>query len=102
MTGEKIEKALDCCINGKCGFSCPYCDRNFAGVFHCDEMKKDALAYINRLKSEKEQACKETAKEILRLLYEMDKTDEYGRKYKFPHLVLAEKIKEKFGVEVKE
>lgn len=48
MTDEKIEKGLECCGSYKCDI-CPY-----EGVSRCsDELCKDALAYINRLKAEK-------------------------------------------------
>lgn len=51
---------------------------------------------------ERESIRKETAREILKMLYEIDKPDEYHRRYKFPHMVLAKKIKETYGVEVEQ
>lgn len=59
MTEKEIEKALEIC--GKSGdcLNCPY------DVDNCMQKELDALAYINRLKAEKEQGRKETAKEIL-------------------------------------
>lgn len=41
---------------------------------------------------------KQTAKDIFQMLYEIDKPDENNMSYRFPHLVLAHKIKEKYGI----
>lgn len=53
-------------------------------------------------KIERESIRKETAREILKMLYEIDKPDEFHRRWRFPHMVLAQKIKEKYGVEVEQ
>lgn len=49
---------------------------------------------------EREKVRRETAEEILNMLDEIEK-GKNGWHYKFPQMVLAKQIKEKFGVEVK-
>lgn len=129
MTDEEIEKALkdltsidlsDESNYDSCGRIIP--PRGMSVIY-------EALDYINRLKAENEdlyfqnknlqtyidnheeiwkrnaeidkvQVRKDTAKDILQMLYEISKTDKDGFAYKFPHLVLAGKIKEKYFIEV--
>lgn len=45
---------------------------------------------------------KQTARDILLMLKEIDKPDENGMRYRFPHMVLEKKVKEKYGLEGEE
>lgn len=57
MADKEIEKALEFCSEKECNMDCPYRDKNFAGIFHCEQKNRDALDYINRLKVENEELC---------------------------------------------
>lgn len=61
MTDEEIEKCL-MCMRGS-GKDCKECHRPITAEL--DTVIGDALDYINRLKTEKAQVRKDTAKEIL-------------------------------------
>lgn len=66
MTDEEIEKALECCAClTKSGCTqCPL--QSKSARYACTiDMSRNALDYINRLKAEKEQIRKDTAKELL-------------------------------------
>ena len=99
MTDKEIEKALEIC--GKLGdcVSCP-CDG-----YNCIQKDLGALDYINRLKAEKEQIRKNTAKEILRELFDdakemaKDKNYDFAIAYIRMKTILRFKAKE-YGVEV--
>ena len=67
MTDKEIEKALKHCEDTgdyELCKTCPYANSPLC------TLHDDALNYIKRLKAEKEQAKKDTAKEILQYLYE--------------------------------
>lgn len=67
MTDKEIEKALEVCgLRDLDCKDCPY----FDNAATCLRLKdRDAYEYIQRLKAEKEQIRKETAKEIFQDLY---------------------------------
>ena len=117
MTKDEIKKALDCCAKSygddvHCT-DCPYdtltpracCER-----FCQDVLCKDALKLITeqekeieRLKEETSNIRKETAKEILDMLYDMgiDKeTLKCCRIFDVNGVSLAKQICEKYGVEI--
>ena len=117
MTKDEIKKALECCAKSygddvHCT-DCPYdtltpracCER-----FCQDVLCKDALKLITeqekeieRLKEETSNIRKETAKEILDMLYDMgiDKeTLKCCRIFDVNGVSLAKQICEKYGVEI--
>lgn len=72
MTDEEIEKALKCCATDYDGEKCGKCTNKSSCQYNkesnltaVNELCDDALNYINRLKAEKAQVRKDTAKEIL-------------------------------------
>lgn len=117
MTKDEIKKALECCAKSygddvHCT-DCPYdtltpracCER-----FCQDVLCKDALKLITeqekeieRLKEETSNIRKETAKEILDMLYDMGiykETLECCRIFDMNGVSLAKQICEKYGVEI--
>lgn len=72
MSDKEIEKVLECCSKDEIGacLNCPRADEDREEICFNNDVKKQILDYINRLKAEKEQIRKETAKEILQDLKE--------------------------------
>lgn len=95
MTDKEIERGLECC--SKDYKDCDNC-RYYDNTKHCiSNLVKDFLEYVKRLKAEKEQVRKETAKEIL-LLLDCVPTSDVNE---LNHLaLLKQQIIKKYGGEV--
>lgn len=111
MNKDDIKKALECCSNPciDCYSTCDDCPYNDVG--NCgDTLKTDACELIveqeneiERFKEETSNIRKETAKEILDMLYDMgiDKeTLECCRIFDVNGVSIAKQICKKYGVEI--
>ncbi len=121
MTDEQIEKALECCAQSNT--DCDNCSYRLPDTACVTDLQINALAYISRLKAEnailqewkrRQRICnetnterimqledekvlirKETAREILQILY--DESMEYGKSTDgIKHMA------QKYGVEIEE
>ena len=106
MTKDEIKKALELCSKDEDCEKCPYCNH-----YRCDRaLQKDSFVLITeqeqenkRLEEETSNIRKETAREILDMLYDMgiDKEMlECCRIFDVNGVSLAKQICEKYGVEV--
>lgn len=102
MTDKEIEKALEVCgLSDLDCKDCPY----FNNIATCLRLKdRDAYEYIQRLKAEKEQIRKDTAKNfaetLIALLFEENKGETIT--IKDLHTVIKDVAKAQYGVEVDE
>ena len=107
MTKDEIKKALELCSKDEDCEKCPYCNH-----YRCDRaLQKDSFVLITeqeqenkRLEEETSNIRKETAREILDMLYDMgiDKEMlEFCRIFDVNGVSLAKQICEKYGVEMK-
>ena len=108
MTKDEIKKALELCSKDEDCEKCPYCNH-----YRCDRaLQKDSFVLITeqeqenkRLEEETSNIRKETAREILDMLYDMgiDKEIlECCRIFDVNGVSLAKQICEKYGVEVEQ
>ena len=108
MTKDEIKKALELCSKDEDCEKCPYCNH-----YRCDRaLQKDSFVLITeqeqenkRLEEETSNIRKETAREILDMLYDMgiDKEMlECCRIFDVNGVSLAKQICEKYGVEVEQ
>ena len=106
MTKDEIKKALELCSKDEDCEKCPYCNH-----YRCDRaLQKDSFVLITeqeqenkRLEEETSNIRKETAREILDMLYDMgiDKEMlECCRIFDVNGVSLATPICEKYGVEI--
>ena len=106
MTKDEIKKALELCSKDEDCEKCPYCNH-----YRCDRaLQKDSFVLITeqeqenkRLEEETSNIRKETAREILDMLYDMgiDKEMlECCRIFDVNGVSLAKQICEKYGVEI--
>ena len=106
MTKDEIKKALELCSKDEDCEKCPYCNH-----YRCDRaLQKDSFVLITeqeqenkRLEEEASNIRKETAREILDMLYDMgiDKEMlECCRIFDVNGVSLAKQICEKYGVEI--
>ena len=106
MTKDEIKKALELCSKDEDCEKCPYCNH-----YCCDRaLQKDSFVLITeqeqenkRLEEETSNIRKETAREILDMLYDMgiDKEMlECCRIFDVNGVSLAKQICEKYGVEI--
>lgn len=106
MTKDEIKKALELCSKDEDCEKCPYCNH-----YRCDRaLQKDSFVLITeqeqenkRLEEETSNIRKETAREILDMLYDMgiDKEKlECCRIFDVNGVSLAKQICEKYGVEI--
>ena len=106
MTKDEIKKALELCSKDEDCEKCPYCNH-----YRCDRaLQKDSFVLITeqeqenkRLEEETSNIRKETAREILDMLYDMgiDKEMlECCRICDVNGVSLAKQICEKYGVEI--
>ena len=106
MTQDEIKKALELCSKDEDCEKCPYCNH-----YRCDRaLQKDSFVLITeqeqenkRLEEETSNIRKETAREILDMLYDMgiDKeTLECCRIFDVNGVSLTKQICEKYGVEI--
>ena len=106
MTKDEIKKALELCSKDEDCEKCPYCNH-----YRCDRaLQKDSFVLITeqeqenkRLEEERSNIRKETAREILDMLYDMgiDKEMlECCRIFDVNGVSLAKQICEKYGVEI--
>ena len=106
MTKNKNKKALELCSKDEDCEKCPYCNH-----YRCDRaLQKDSFVLITeqeqeskRLEEETSNIRKETAREILDMLYDMgiDKEMlECCRIFDVNGVSLAKQICEKYGVEI--
>ena len=106
MTKDEIKKALEICSKDEDCEKCPYCNH-----YRCDRaLQKDSFVLITeqeqenkRLEEETSNIRKETAREILDMLYDMgiDKEMlECCRIFDVNGVSLAKQICEKYGVEI--
>ena len=108
MTKDEIKKALELCSKDEDCEKCPYCNH-----YRCDRaLQKDSFVLITeqeqenkRLEEETSNIRKETAREILDMLYDVgiDKEMlECCRIFDVNGVSLAKQICEKYGVEVEQ
>ena len=106
MKKDEIKKALELCSKDEDCEKCPYCNH-----YRCDRaLQKDSFVLITeqeqenkRLEEETSNIRKETAREILDMLYDMgiDKEMlECCRIFDVNGVSLAKQICEKYGVEI--
>ena len=106
MTKDEIKKALELCSKDEDCEKCPYCNH-----YRCDRaLQKDSFVLITeqeqeskRLEEETSNIRKETAREILDMLYDMgiDKEMlECCKMFDVNGVSLAKQICEKYGVEI--
>ena len=108
MTKDEIKKALELCSKDEDCEKCPYCNH-----YRCDRaLQNDSFVLITeqeqankRVEEETSNIRKETAREILDMLYDMgiDKEMlECCRIFDVNGVSLAKQICEKYGVEVEQ
>ena len=106
MTKDEIKKALELCSKDEDCEKCPYCNH-----YRCDRaLQKDSFVLITeqeqenkRLEEETSNIRRETAREILDMLYDIgiDKEIlECCRIFDVNGVSLAKQICEKYGVEI--
>ena len=106
MTKDEIKKALELCSKDEDCEKCPYCNH-----YRCDRaLQKDSFVLITeqeqenkRLEEETSNIRKETAREILDMLYDMGSDKEMlecCRIFDVNGVSLAKQICEKYGVEI--
>ena len=106
MTKDEIKKALELCSKDEDCEKCPYCNH-----YRCDRaLQKDSFVLITeqeqenkRLEEETSNIRKETAKEILDMLYDIGIDNEMlecCRIFDVNGVSLAKQICEKYGVEI--
>lgn len=105
MTDKEIEKALDLCSYG-IGSKCKECPAHKYKGMDCalGDLQRMALDYINRLKAEKEQIGKETAKKFAEILISLIWEEEEGETItiKDLHSAIKDVAMAHYGIEVDE